>query len=797
MLSYLNELDELAPEPTRTRIPVAAAKSPQSKPSAAPRTRIAKRWVPLLIALGAFVLRVIHLLSARHSPLFENLGLDAKFYDRWATVIAEGDWVGVGPFFMGPLYPYFLAVFYRLFDVSILQTTLIQAAVDSATCALIYLIALRIWAREREAVLAGVLACLYGPMMLYTGELLFPTLAMFINCLFLLLVLRSEETQDKRFLFMAGILLGVAALGKGTSLVFYPAVVLWWLLRKPRPVLRSLVKPAAILALGVAAVVLPVTARNRIVGGDWVLITSNAGLNFYIGNHAKTSGAYLRPTGLDVNVDPEGRRIAEAEWERPLQPSGVSKYWFSKAFEYLEGRPERFLSLYVKKMVFFWGAMEIPQIENFNFQKQYSPILRLPFPSYGWIVPLAVVGVVLAGTRRRWAALPMSLAIIYSLAIAVFFVTGRYRMAVVPYLLVLSPGGILVIIEGTREWRKAALGLGLCLALALVAHSNPYNVDPESGFAEFEYRLGLGHELNGDLETAEMHYRKALGYEAFHPNARLNLGVIFSRTGRLAEGRQLLETLSQRYPDHTKAHYNLGLALLEEEEYSGAIEAFRRAVTTDPTYVRAWNSYGGELYRQGAMDEAREALGRAVSLGKAGTDDVWMRQSRFLLIKLEQRAEIRTGQGSVAKRLRQADLLAMAEEWDAAIDLYEKVGREDSIAEGYYEVATVAYNLGRWSECIEALTRCVDLDAGFPGAHHLMGSVHVNAKDYDSAIRALEAERRVNPGMVDTYFKLGLLYENHAQDLDAAIEAYQKYLDLNGPRSDIVRSRLANLRKDK
>ncbi|MCX8038639.1 MAG: glycosyltransferase family 39 protein, partial [Candidatus Sumerlaeia bacterium] len=43
-------------------------------------------------------------------------------YWTWAQAIAAGDWLSrgpqAGPFFYGPLYPYFLAVLFRVFGVS-------------------------------------------------------------------------------------------------------------------------------------------------------------------------------------------------------------------------------------------------------------------------------------------------------------------------------------------------------------------------------------------------------------------------------------------------------------------------------------------------------------------------------------------------------------------------------------------------------------------------------------------------------------------------------------------------------
>ena len=180
---------------------------PRNEPK--PRPGLLDRWGPAAAAVLAFVVRWIYLAGARNNPLFESLGLDARFYDLWAKRIAAGDWIGSEPFFMGPLYPYLLAILYRLGMNPVFQVAIIQAVLDSVTCALVYIIARRIWSREAAGRVAGLLACSYGPMMLYTGELLYPTLAAFIHTLFLWVIVRHEQEGGSRLLFLGGVILGL------------------------------------------------------------------------------------------------------------------------------------------------------------------------------------------------------------------------------------------------------------------------------------------------------------------------------------------------------------------------------------------------------------------------------------------------------------------------------------------------------------------------------------------------------------------------------------------------------------
>ena len=52
------------------------------------------------------------------------------------------------------------------------------------------------------------------------------------------------------------------------------------------------------LVLGGALVILPVTLRNRVVAGEWVLVTDSGGLNLYIGNGRGAIGTFRMPQHL-------------------------------------------------------------------------------------------------------------------------------------------------------------------------------------------------------------------------------------------------------------------------------------------------------------------------------------------------------------------------------------------------------------------------------------------------------------------------------------------------------------------
>src|SRR4051812_15199714 len=87
------------------------------------RTRMAPRsfrlYAAAIFAL-ALLIRLVHVWQLRASPFFDVLMGDARGYDEWARRIAGGEWIGRDVFYQAPLYPYFLAVIYKVFGHDLL-----------------------------------------------------------------------------------------------------------------------------------------------------------------------------------------------------------------------------------------------------------------------------------------------------------------------------------------------------------------------------------------------------------------------------------------------------------------------------------------------------------------------------------------------------------------------------------------------------------------------------------------------------------------------------------------------------
>ncbi len=68
------------------------------------------------------------------------------------------------------------------------------------------------------------------------------------------------------------------------------------------------------------------------------------------------------------------------------------------------------------------------------------------------------------------------------------------------------------------------------------------------------------------------------------------------------------------YPNSVEAHYNLGLAYLQNNQMEEALAEFQKSLELRPTMVEALINMGGIYFRQGNLDQCIEANQRALEI---------------------------------------------------------------------------------------------------------------------------------------------------------------------------------------
>ena len=242
----------------------------------------------LLGILAAGLIVRIATVALFHPPLFAD-DLD---YVALGKALAHGDAYqleGHTTAYRTPGYPLLLALSFRLFGESLVPVRAAQAAADLLSCFLVFLLGRKLFS-ERVGLIGATLFALFPLQFLYISIIMTETV--FTTLLLLYLLLCTGETASWKRSIAAGIVLGAATLVRPTILLL-PAVIFavrWIGGWKPGGNLKALA-----LTAGAALLILsPWLIRNFNEFGR-ISLTSNTGVNFWIGSHSGASGSYSFP----------------------------------------------------------------------------------------------------------------------------------------------------------------------------------------------------------------------------------------------------------------------------------------------------------------------------------------------------------------------------------------------------------------------------------------------------------------------------------------------------------------------
>jgi hypothetical protein len=363
----------------------------------------------------------------------------------------------------------------------------------------------------RVGLLTGLLAALFAPFLVYTPLLLKPTLLILFESLFVLAVLSLDRDRSHWLVAAAGLSLGLAVLMRGNLMLLVPFLGLFWVLdwlrrgeHREDGSRRRLVTELAVLAAGFAIAILPISLVNYAASGELVLSSSQSGSNFYIGNHGGASGIYepLVAGRQSPELEQEdARRVAAGIVSREtgvavdseeISPTEVSRAFWRQSGRDIVADPLAWSRLMVRKTMLFWNAYEIPDAESFDVYRLESAWLRWNPILFGLIAPLGILGLWIDFRERRS---PFFLLMILAsmISVVLFYVFGRYRLPIVPFLLPLAAVAVFRIADLVRRRRTRALiaPLGLLLAAGIVVWWPLVS-------REFQRaQLGIGHYMLG------------------------------------------------------------------------------------------------------------------------------------------------------------------------------------------------------------------------------------------------------------------------------------------------------------
>lgn len=671
------------------------------KRSGTPRS---ERSVCLGLTALAAIMFGVYLWQARTEESVQVFHLpqgEALAYHDFAWQLAQTGEFEKGPFWKPPLYPYFLALVYKVSGNSILAARIIQAVIGVATILLAWSLARRLLG-SGVALLAAVILCYYGPVQFFTTELVPAGVIMFTWVLALYLLIRALDRPLWHAWLVTGLAGGLAALASPGILPFMLVVILWraWTgITKRAP---GGMAQAGLCLAGLALAIAPVTIRNYAVSRSFFLIHQTVGLDRFIANNPDALATMALQPG------PAMRALrSQGVLHGARTPAEHDAYFRDRVWSFLAEEPGAFLKNLLVKTRMLLSGREIPWQIDMNLVRGNSSVLAmltgrlwLVWLPFGLIAPFAVLGLYTAwkaNGRSRWL-------IVYLLACGAAIVftipTARYRMPLVPVMVILAASGIVWLRDRVRDGKWSHLMTGLVpvilagvvinATLALPVDKVDFRAEAMVNFARQALRTAQAAAATGSpeaarqsLENARKAYEKAI---EVHPDSaayKTELAELLLGLQNHVAARELLERAIELDPGLGEAHLLLGRIAERDERFSDALSHYREATELAPHLHDGRLGLVRIALRQHQPDEA-------IALLREGIERI---------------------PGAVVFRFELANQLVAGQEYDQAIaELETAIEIDPEHAPSHHLLGRLMLNPKQQAAlAIEHLTRAVDL----------------------------------------------------------------------------------------
>lgn len=399
------------------------------------------RWVLLGVCLVAAALRAgafVVLDRFHHPEVWEN--------DTIARNLLEGkgftySFLGtVYRSYMEPLYPVLCALVYRVTGYSSQALALVHVLLGTLAVWLVFQCG-RALASERVGLLAAGFTALHPGLIVYTTKFhpfILDSL-LFVAVLAACLAFHGQRAGWSSL--RLGLVTGVCVLTRPTIVASLPLVA-WWLWRQVSRSTRRWLRVGGIWVVTVVAVVGPWVWRNYQIHHRLILTRSGTPMVLWIGNNPSVfTGSALTADGRPLLIDvlpPAAQR------EVLMQDELGQQDWFLRqARDCIVADPVSAIRRWVVKWWYFWWC---------------SPQAGLLYPPtafrlyQGWY--LMLFGLAVRGVWRLWRTahvggdrphlgwwLVFGICLATALVQSLFYVEGRHRLLLEPFLALLASQG--------------------------------------------------------------------------------------------------------------------------------------------------------------------------------------------------------------------------------------------------------------------------------------------------------------------------------------------------------------------
>lgn len=403
------------------------------------RSRPVISWLAIAgIALGLRLLAAAVTGAFLHPQVYEPDAMARSLLaGRGLVYVSHG---GVPYYsFIAPLYPLICAGIYALTGGRVAAVLVVQMVTSAVHAGLIAAMGARLFKDQRAGVLSGLLVACHPGLMIYSSLKAHP-LTFDALCVTLVwwqfLRLKAKRTWVRSA--GTGVMVGISILSRATSAVFLPVGVVWLFATISRRRWLAACRYCALLIVCALVVISPWLVRNAFIHHR-VLFLSTTWEVFWRGNNPQATGHSYREG--EQTVFEALPASARAELSRLPDELQQARWFRDQALTFIRDHPWGFIELTIKKFVQFWwftpqSGTLYPRLWVRGYQLFYLLLI--------WLVFVGVQRLLASGTSSQRQAVLLIGGFLVSLSglQSFYYVEGRHRWAVEPFLVLLAGYGL-------------------------------------------------------------------------------------------------------------------------------------------------------------------------------------------------------------------------------------------------------------------------------------------------------------------------------------------------------------------
>ncbi|MFQ5559925.1 MAG: tetratricopeptide repeat protein [Nitrospinota bacterium] len=572
--------------------------------------------VPFLLAI---LLPLLHLASISGTPAFDTPIIDSGEYVQVAKEIVASSFAFTGTDHLSALYAWVLGFLFFVSGSSLVAVKVVQIGLNAITLVLFFYTAKKSFSRK-TALVASYIWAFYGPIIFFTCEIISVSFILFFYVLSLFMLVRAKERNTPAGWLATGMVFGLAAQTRPEILGFSSIILLSFAFSfiKTRPFHFRPVVNALLFGAALAGPLLLTGINNKRVYGAFSMLPTASGVNFYMGNNPdfkKSIGSRPGPywdslSDLPLEEDSIGNSFV---YER-------NYFFYNKVATHALEHPFQYLEALVYKVRTLVNGYELPAVFSIYESRSSSPVLSLLtgnvlgfFLPFACIFPLTLIGI--AVNRKKWGEQRWILImwISFFLPLIGYWNSGRFRMVIIPFVILYASEGILSIYTSLKKREKGRFRTKAALAvfLTFLLNTTYFHFSRNFNFRAEALTFTGAEKLfkDGSIEDGVALLDQSLEVQKRNDKRCSPIGFIKNTsrdcTAILQEHHATLKALTYSYK---------GDAMMLQKKYKKAIDLYGKAVQSKPDFSVALNNMGAALLNINQIDKAFFSFQKALEI---------------------------------------------------------------------------------------------------------------------------------------------------------------------------------------